>query len=231
MQQLSDLRVKLDQMTGRITSKLKDRSRLPLNRTVYAPDGVPIKGYEGVSFLEYALNGLEVYHASLGRYKYPDQFPLLIDGDTATVERLVPKSNISTVRINFKDDMIKFYTQFLYDVCPDKRDDPSTFGETVYCDADLIELTHERINLGRYVAESKLNSDPSIRDVVADKKLLIARLRDPAREEMVLARTREVATRYELPPEVAAKFMGWVIDETVEVEVGYLQKKLAGQGA
>ena len=46
MLDLNELRVRLDQMTERIVSRLKDRSRFPLNETVYRPDAVPIVGRE-----------------------------------------------------------------------------------------------------------------------------------------------------------------------------------------
>ena len=71
---LGELRVRLDQMTERIVSRLKDRSRFPLNEVVYRIGGVAIAGRDGVSFLQFALEGLEAYHASLVRYAYPDQY-------------------------------------------------------------------------------------------------------------------------------------------------------------
>lgn len=228
MLQLSDLRVKLDQATGRITSRLKDRSRFPLNNPVYVPDAIPIKGGSGISLFEYALAGLERYHASLGRYKYPDQFPVIIEGrKRSATERYVPPSPITTVRIDIRGDLTSFYTGFLRELCDNKDEDPLSFGETAYCDADLIELTHERINLGRYVAESKLQSDPSVQAVVSSADSLAQKLRDMGREEKVVARTREVAERYELSPSAAEKYMRWIIDETLKVEVEYLQRKFA----
>ena len=77
MVELGDLRVKLDQMTERVISGLKDRSRLPLNAPVYQPNAVPISGRTDTSLLQFAIEGLESYHASLGRFTYPDQYPVL----------------------------------------------------------------------------------------------------------------------------------------------------------
>ncbi len=64
--QISDLRVKLDQMTERIVNRLKDRSRYRLNETVYISDAIPIEGRSGLSFFEYALEKLEKYHEKTG---------------------------------------------------------------------------------------------------------------------------------------------------------------------
>ena len=38
-------------------------------------------------------------------------------------------------------------------------DDPTTYGEIIYSDADLILLLHERINMGRFIAKSKFQPD------------------------------------------------------------------------
>ena len=46
--ELGELRVRLDQMTVRITSRLKDRLRFPENSIIYIPDGVPIVGRSGM---------------------------------------------------------------------------------------------------------------------------------------------------------------------------------------
>ncbi len=115
---------------------------------------------------------------------------------------------------------------FLGDLCTDHGEDPVSLGETAYCDADLIELTHERINLGRQVAESKLQGDPSVRNLVGDDKMLVPKLRDLGREEQVVARARDVAGRYELSADAAERYMRWIISETIKVEVEYLQRKL-----
>ncbi|MFH0889839.1 MAG: chorismate mutase [Candidatus Aenigmatarchaeota archaeon] len=230
MPQLSDLRVKLDQMTGRITSKLKDRSRFPLNTPVYVPDAIPIAGRSGVSLFEFAIEGLERYHASLGRYNYPDQFPLLRNEERSTVYRHVPPADVSAVSISIGSDMVNFYRDFLKNLCTDHSEDPISFGETAYCDADLLELTHERINLGRYVAESKLQREPSVRDFVGDEKLLTPKLRDLGREEQVVSKAKNIAGQYELSQDVAEKYMRWIISETIKVEVEYLQKKFQPVG-
>jgi len=222
--QLSDLRIKLDQMTERIVSRLKDRSRFKLNKAIYLADAIPIAGRKEISFLEFALEGLEQYHATLGRFNYPDQHPLVISDLPATpVIREKTDSPISKVQIDVRTDIISFYVALLPDLCQD-AEDPPTFGETAYIDADLIELLNERINLGRYVAESKLQTDHTIGEI-QDPEILTIRLREYAREEQVLAKARESAQRYDLDPLVAEKLFSWIIQETIKVELAYLRKR------
>jgi chorismate mutase len=212
-------------MTERIVSRLKDRSRYKLNEHVYVPNAIRIEGRKDLSFFEYALEGIEKYHETLGRFNFPDQTPLVIDPSKALyVKREVPPSLISKVEIDLKTDIINFYLSSLKEFCI-KGDDKSTYGETVYCDADLILLLNERINLGRYVAESKLQSKSSIRDVIEEKDKLMKELRDYQREEDVIRKARKVALIYEIDPNIVEKIFRWIIDKTIKVEVEYLQKK------
>ena len=218
---LPDLRVRLDQMTERIVSRLKDRSRYPLNTPVYQPGAVPIEGRSGISFLEFALEGLEAYHASLGRYSYPDQFPVFsTELPASKVARTVHKPALPSLRIAIKDDLLAFYLKLLPDLCP-SGEDPDTYGETVYADSDLLEVLNERINVGRYVAQAKLDGDPSLRPLAGEA--LAARLRDAAREEALMESVRQAARRYQLEPILAERVFRWIIDETLVVEVAYVE--------
>jgi chorismate mutase len=224
---LQDLRTKINQMTERIVSRLKDRSRYVFNDTVYRRDAISIEGRTGVSFFEFALEQFEQYHASLGRYQFPDQHRLTRISLQSPVQRWFPPSPVKPVEIELKDAVIAFYTRLLRDLCR-AGDDPTTYGETVYCDADLIVLLHERINLGRLVAESKVQADPSFRTVVENREVLRARLRQPQREQEVLDHARTIALTYDLNPDVVERCFRWLIRKTLDVEIDYLQ--LAKEG-
>lgn len=220
---LGELRVRLDQMTERIVSRLKDRSRFPLNEAVYRVDAIPIVGRTGISFLQFSLEGLEAYHASLGRYDYPDQYPLLGHEPPASpVTRVVTQPDVSRRAIDVGEHLISFYLETLPRLCRG-GDDPNTYGETVYVDADLIQLINERINVGRYVAEAKATSDPSIYAIRHDARQVEARLKDARREEALLASVGAIAERYELDPNVVQTIFQWIMEQTLRVEVEYLR--------
>lgn len=224
MLQLGELRIRLDQMTDRIVSRLKDRSRFPLNEAVYQPDAVAMKGKSGVSFLQHALQGLEAYHASLGRYDYPDQFPIFSEQiSSAPVERIIGKPRLPRLAISTREDLLGFYQQLLPKLCV-PGDDPNAYGETVYVDSDLLELIHERINVGRYVAQVKATQDPTVFAVVDDESALDARLRDARREDELVAAARAIAQRYDLDPDVTDFVFRWIIAETMLVEKVYLRQ-------
>ncbi len=219
---LNDLRTKINQMTERIVSRLKDRSRYVLNGAVYRCDAIPIEGRIGVSFFEFALEQFEQYHASLGRYKFPDQHRLTNISFHSPVQRWFPPSSIKQVDIELKDEIISFYTIMLKDLCRE-GEDPTTYGETVYCDADLIVLLHERINMGRFIAESKFQTDPSFNTVVENRDALRTRLRKPKREQTVINNARKISLNYDLNPDVVERCFRWLITKTLEVEIDYLQ--------
>ena len=108
MPDLSEIRLRLDQMTERILGRLKDRSRFPQNPAVYLPDGVALAGRDGISFLEYALEGLEAFHATLGRYEYPDQYPLFTAAPPASMaRRIVGAPDIPRLAISIREDLLR----------------------------------------------------------------------------------------------------------------------------
>lgn len=226
MLQLSDLRIRLDQMTERIVSRLKDRSRFPLNAAVYRSDGVAINGRTGISFLEYSLEGLEAYHASLGRFDYPDQFPVFSAHlPQAPVARaVVGTPALPRLQIDIKDALLSYYQQDLLPRLCSSGENPDTFGETVYVDADLLQILHERINVGRYVAQAKVDSAPEILTHVQDYQRLEKELKVPEREEALIRSVRAVADRYALDANLAEGVFRWIIDQTLRLEVRYLQQ-------
>ncbi len=218
---LDQLRTKLDQMNEKIISRLVDRSRYKLNHRIYKKDAIFIRDRHGISFLEFALEGLENYHSLLGRYNFPDQYPIIINPKESSVKKIVTQWSIPRVKIDIGKDIIKFYTDSLKGFCL-VGEDQTTYGETAYCDADIIQLLNERINLGRYVAETKLRS--GFLEKKGAEKNLISKLRDPKREKELIKKVQQIAIRYGLNPKVAGKYFKWIIGETLKIEVSYLKK-------
>lgn len=222
---LNDLRVTLDQMTERITSRLKDRSRFEVNADVYIPGGVPIINREGISLVEFALEGLEIYHASLGRFDDGNQYPVFgrnlppasIAGPVNRDESIL-RDNLSSA-----SDLIPFYAGLISDHCK-PGDSPEHYGETAYIDADLIQMIHERINVGRRVAEIKGRQDSSLYDCESDDEIE-SKLRDEVREANLLKKVAGIAERYDLKTSFATSAFQWIIAKTVQLEIEYVHAK------
>ena len=219
---LKELRIKLDQLTERIISRLKDRSRCKLNAKVYQKNVLPIKNRKNISFFEFALEGLENYHASLGRYKFPDQYPIFHPRLMTAVKRKIPFSPVVKVKIDFSKEIIKFHLNSLKKFCA-LGDDSSVYGETVYCDADIIELLNERINLGRFIAQVKLKNGFLLQGIKS-KKQLEKRLRNLKREKEIIKKVKEIARKYTFPTKITEEYFRWIIKETIKIEIEYLKK-------
>lgn len=216
--ELVAVRQRLTKMTDRILMRLHDRAGFPLNRPVYTPDAIPIPGRSGVSLLEFSIEGLEAYHASLGRFEFPDQFALSAAGRPRT-----PTAD-ERVQIELREQLQRFYVEELLPrLCVDAVD-KDCFGETAYVDADLIALLHERLHIGRDVARAKVEREPDLWALVTDEAEIRERLQDLAREEAVIADAALAAERYSLDGGLARFLFRWIIDTTLQLEVEYLRR-------
>jgi len=222
--ELSELRIKLDQMTERVVSLLKDRTRSPLNEAIYQKDGVEIKNRSGISLFEFALEGLENYHASLGRYNYPGQFPIFDSlHPKSSVVRLINEPALREAKIDIKEDLFTFYKGFVKKLCK-PGDNPNHYGSTAHIDAQLVELIHERVNLGRYVSEAKVFKDPELYGLTNNPELLLVKLKDRDREESLVNQARKIALSYQLDENITEELFRWMIDKTLFIEIAYLQQ-------
>ena len=216
--ELSTVRQRLTKMTDRLLMRLHDRAGFPLNRPVYEPGGVPIPGRPDISLFSFAIEGLEAYHASLGRFEHPDQYPLSEAGRPRT-----PTPD-ERVQIALREDLETFYTrEVLPRLCEDAVD-PGSFGETAYVDADLLELLNERIHIGREIALAKVGREPDLWELVRDDARLAERLTDRERERAVIEDAGQAAERYGLDRELSRFVFEWIIGRTLALEVEYLQR-------
>lgn len=223
MRGLPDVRRKLDRLNDQIIGRLQDRSRFLLNTAIYRPDGIHIEGKEGVRFLDHALAGLETYHATLGRFRFPDQYPLHPEAVTeAPVKWSFDMPAIPAVNLSIQDHVIDFYVKLLPAIC-ESGDDTTTYGEAAYVDADIVVLIHERINMGRYVAYFKFMQDPTVLNLLAQPEQLRAALTVKKREDEVISAAMRSAEQRGLDIHIIAKMFRWMIDETLDLEVEYLR--------
>lgn len=225
--ELNDLRVTLDQMTERITSRLKDRSRFEVNPDIYAPGAVAIVDRNGISLVEFALEGLEAYHASLGRFDDGDQYPVFGRNLPPASVAGQPTRDESILRddLSSAGDLIPFYQGLVEDHC-EPGDSPEHHGETAYIDADLIQMMHERINVGRRVAEIKGRQDATLYECETDEEIE-SKLRDEVREAKLLTKVAGIAERYDLEPSFATDAFEWIIAKTIQLEIEYVHAKVA----
>lgn len=223
------LRGRLSRLTSRIIFKLEDRAGFALNHPVYEPGAIPLSDGSTSSFFEFAIKGLEDYHGLLGRWEFPDEYPLLDSTKSSTIARrkvgglpVLPK-----VDINVKDLLLPYYVDGILPRICEHQDDPDTYGETVYIDADIVALVNERVNLGRYVAAAKAHDNPDLWKIVPDTDKLNHALRDYDRENVVIGQAKVEAAKVGLDVAFTGDLFRWVIERTTDIEVEYLQSLLS----
>ena len=108
MADLEELRIMLDQMNEKIVSKLKDRSRLPLNLPVYEPDVVRIKWQARDLVPRICYRGSGGVSCVARKDQFRDQHPLLgKDLPASPVERAGTNTALSGIEIGIGGELVR----------------------------------------------------------------------------------------------------------------------------
>ncbi len=157
----------------------------------------------------------------------PDQHPLLPEVVAPSpVRRKLDLPRLPAIASPPRDQLIRFYISILPRLCR-PGDDPHYYGETAYADADLLARINERVYLGAFVAHTKLEREPHIIRLADQSDALRAVLRDSRREEDVIRQVREAALRYALSADLMAEVFRWMVEQTLDLEVRFLQQVAA----
>ena len=233
-----DIRPRLDEMAEEIIIGLKKRSRFLLNKPVYEErfpiDPKELQEYPALS--RQFPNGMTRFEDRLWRdqstdsihrrFLYDNQHPVLFSRDQLPEARYdggLRKNEVAPVDINMGDKILEFYHEILPQICQPGQDS-DTYGEAVLEDSLNIRKLYERIcGLGPYVAQAKIQDDPSLLEIT-DETVLRDKLTDPKRERDVMAKGLRLARKYKLPnPSVAKDIFRQIIDLTLDVEVAYIR--------
>ena len=220
---LQDVRVKIDQMSERIVSGLKDRSRYSLSAGVFSEEA-----YDGKTWFNSRLLGEQSLDAIFGRYEFEDQHPLLFTKEVlpaSKIKRNPPSIGVARVGIDVGNKVIDLYKKALEKICL-PGEDKNNYGEIAKLDVSNVLALYERIcGIGQEVAELKIQENTGI--IYLDKETITEKLRNTVREQEVIDSGIEIARRYLLPnPETMSWFFRNVIDITLlGVEVDYVLRK------
>lgn len=218
---LDTIRKSLIRQEETIIFAMIERSQFAQNRIVYVPDGFPdlrcmdendnieeCENSNGISLLDYMLIGTEALHAKVRRYTSPEEhsfFPSQLPAVRALSDLDFPEllSPINEAdQINFNDVLMKIY---LNDIVPEiaSEGDDEQHGSTVTCDVAVLQAISKRVHYGKFVAESKYQSDPEGYQKLIDAdnaEGVMALLTNAAVEEKVLRRARLKAATYGREP-------------------------------
>jgi len=203
---------------------LIERSQFRQNDICYVPGGVPGLGVppgsnvedeseEDFSFLDFMFTGTEALHSIVRRYESPEEhafFPSRLPKRSNSLSELdYPNllSNDEAINdLNWNTILTEKYLNVIVPSIANKGDDEQ-HGSTVLCDIAALQALSKRIHFGKFVAESKYQSNPSgfqklVDDGDADGVMEL--LTNAKVEEQVLTRARLKATTYGREPLMAS---------------------------
>jgi len=223
------IRPGLDILANEIVIALKKRVRFARNEAVYVPGLV--RTAPGISLLEHVLAGTERIHGELGRYTYASQDAFTdVAGIEPVIAREAPSNPIDPTHMDTGSWVLERYRRWVHGACRDASE-PDTYGETVTADVAALLTILERINLGKYVAESKLGEQPdAFRATAGEREAILSLIVRQDREVEVLELAARLAEHYELEPGLAVEVFRWMIELTKDVEVLYIRRRLGLAG-
>ncbi|KAI1170356.1 chorismate mutase [Nemania sp. FL0916] len=247
---LSNIRFQLIRLEDTITFHLIERVQFPLNKSIYQPGAIDLGPDNDLSFMDWYLREQEKLQSLIRRYEAPDEYPFFPDTLQKPILKPLDYPKIlhpNTVNVN--ERIKKFYVEkFLPAVCPDfGREDSGesdeNYGSSATCDIACLQALSRRIHFGKFVAESKFQSetDKYTRLIKAgDRDGIGESITNSAVEKQVLARLRLKAQTYGTDPSkpntegsgkinvdaVESMYRDFVIPITKEVEVDYLMQRL-----
>jgi len=221
------IRPGLDILANEIVIALKKRTRFKVNLPIYQP-GL-LRKHPNSTLLDYELALVERQHAELGRFAFAEQDAFT---DVADIELIMDRTpdNATAIMPSRAGDKIKqFYLGWIQQACEPGVDD-SRYGETVTSDVAALMSIMERVNLGKLVAESKFQSMPeAFRATNGDRQHMLQHIVRKDREEAVLAMAADLGKNYGLKPSLVVSVFDFMISTTVDIEVDYLQMRLANE--
>ncbi|KAK7749018.1 chorismate mutase aro7 [Cytospora paraplurivora] len=246
---LSRIRFQLIRLEDTITFHLIERVQFPLNSNIYTPGAVPIPNSD-LSLMDWYLHEQEKLQSLIRRYESPDEYPFFPQSLNNPILPPIDYPRIlypNNVIVN--DKIKKFYIEtFLPRVCPsfghgDRGANQENYGSSATCDIAVLQALSRRIHFGKFVAESKFQSDKEgyTRMIKAgDREGIGASITNAAVEKQVLERLKLKAKTYGTDPSlgvgveqskinvdaVVAMYEDFVIPLTKEVEVEYLMQRL-----
>jgi chorismate mutase len=251
---LPHIRYQLIRLEDTVIFHLIERAQFPLNQPIYTPGALPLP-HSNLSFSDWVLREQEKLQSQIRRFQSPDEYPFFED---AMQPLILPPIEYPRIlwenTVNLNGELKRRYVEdILPRVCKaPKRDGgrdtvgeaQENFGSAATADVNCLQSLSRRIHFGKFVAESKFQSDPEtfVRLIKkGDGDGIDAAITDAKVERKVLERLRLKAETYGADPAmevdaprkvnvegVVAMYRDHVIPLTKIVEVEYLMQRLKG---
>ncbi len=216
---ISELRIKIDQLNEKLISGLKTRSRFPLNKTIYSKEFA-----DGKTWIMYRLKKEQDLDSEFGRFLFYDQQPFAFKKEELEQAKIGEPKNrgLEPIGVNLSEKIIALYQETISGLCKDE-DDRSTYGEATKIDSENILTLNERTAaIGEQVAGYKITQDSSLLLLTSAEEIRL-KLIYPEREEEVIAKMVAIAERYQIENIALIKeFARKLIQITLDSEVNFI---------
>lgn len=243
---LNNIRESLIRMEDTIVFDLIERAQFYQQSPIYDSSKLEVPGFDGC-FLDWVILQTEKVHSKIRRYEATDEIPFFPD---ELEKPILPPMELPQVlaayhkEVNVNDEIKKYYIEKIVPaVAASPADQPENHGSVAITDLECLQAISRRIHFGKFVAESKFQSEPE-----RFTKLIKARdsrgideaITNAAVEKKVLERIASKTDTYSGPvlrwsQKVQGKLTGdivtsiykeLIIPMTKKVEVDYLLRRL-----
>lgn len=174
---MESIRATLIRKEETIIFAIIERAQHRQNSLVYEVGGVPGLSAppgsvnceaEDLSFLDYMLTGTEALHSNVRRYESPEEhafFPDRLPKRSNSLETLdypdllCSDECLNNVNLNWNQILYEKYINVIVPAISAQGDDEQ-YGSSVVEDIVILQALSKRIHFGKFVAESKYQSDP-----------------------------------------------------------------------
>ncbi|KAK3721023.1 chorismate mutase aro7 [Vermiconidia calcicola] len=249
---LPHIRYQLIRLEDTVLFHLIERAQFPLNSNIYKPGAIPIPD-SSLSFSDWVLREQEALQSKIRRFQSPDEYPFFED---AMQPLILPPLEYPSVLwrnvVNVNAELKERYINSILPSCCVKphraertEEAQENYGSAATADVNCLQSLSRRIHFGKFVAESKFQSNPSLFVPLiksGDTQGIDNAITDSNVERKVLERLRLKAEMYGVDPSmdvesptrkvnvegVVAMYRDHVIPLTKVVEVEYLMQRLRG---
>lgn len=188
--------------------------QFPLNKTIYETGGVKIPN-SNLSLFDWMLRETERIHSLVRRYQSPDEYPFFPDVlQTPLLQPLnYPRIlHANTININ-AEIKLKYIDAVLPQACKkyareDRGETQENYGSAATCDVACLQALSRRIHFGKFVAESKFQTetDRFVELIQKEDRVGIDKaITNAAVEAQVLERLRLKAKTYGTDPSIGVE--------------------------
>lgn len=197
-----------------ITFHLIERVQFPLNKTIYQPEGVKIPN-SNLSLLDWMLREQERVHSLVRRYESPDEYPFFPDAlQKPVLQPLQYPQILHSNDVNVNAEIKQNYIEKILPLActrfgrEDRGETRENYGSAAVCDVACLQALSRRIHFGKFVAESKFQTETErFVDLIRKKNRvgIDAAITNAVVEAKVLERLRLKAKTYGTDPNVESQ--------------------------